>query len=251
MLNVLIPMAGRGQRFVDAGYKMPKPLIDVCGKPLIQRVVESLGIDGKYIFCVLKEHIDKFKIDEILRKIKKDCEIVVVDDITEGAVSTCLLAERFIWHGPLIIANSDQIVSFDRPRFLGNTLYYDGCILTFPAFDKKWSFVLTDHYGRVNSVVEKEVVSTQANCGIYSWKNGADFVKSAKEMIKREIRTNNEFYIAPSYNLLIVNDKHIQSQPTEGMYPCGTPDDLKKTINIVVMQEFRLNSGHIFTRDIV
>jgi NDP-sugar pyrophosphorylase family protein len=242
MFNILIPMAGRGQRFVDAGYDLPKPLIDVRGKPLIQRVVESLGIDGHYIFCVLVEHEEKFKISSILKNIRPNCSIIWVDEITQGAVSTCLLAEELINNNkPLIIANSDQIVEFNKPLFIGNTLYYDGCILTFPAFDKKWSFVTTDKDNKITSVVEKEVISTQANCGVYSWKRGSDFVKSAWRMIENDIRTNGEFYIAPVYNQMILPKYSygydFRAQMVDKMMPCGTPEDLETTIKVMIYEK--------------
>jgi NDP-sugar pyrophosphorylase family protein len=251
VFNIIIPCAGKGLRFKEANYLLPKPLIDVGGKPMIERVVNSLGIDGNYIFCCLTEHEEKFGISKVLQKIVPSCTIVWVDRVTEGALSTCLLAEKYInKSNPLIIANSDQIVNFDPVKFIGNTLYYDGTILTFFANHPKWSYVTTDNKGRINSVVEKEVVSTMANVGVYSWKHGDDFVHSAKEMIKRDIRTNGEFYLAPSYNLLIEEGKHIQAQQVMNMLPCGAPSDLEQSIKILAMQEFRARGGHIFTREI-
>jgi NDP-sugar pyrophosphorylase family protein len=240
MFNILIPMAGRGQRFVDVGYDLPKPLIDVRGKPLIQRVVESLGIDGNYIFCVLREHEEKYRISKLLNKIC-NCSIVYVDGITQGALSTCLLAEKYINNNdPLIIANSDQIVGFNRPLFIGNTLYYDGCILTFPAFDKKWSFVTTNKEGMITSVVEKEVISTQANCGIYSFRTGRDFITSSHRMIEHNIRTNGEFYIAPVYNMMILpqyaSGFRFKAQMVDKMFPAGTPQDLETTIKVMIYE---------------
>ena len=234
MFQILIPMAGLGQRFIEAGYKLPKPLIDVSGKQLIRRVVESIGINGQYIFCVLKEHEEKYEISKLLRSMKPDYKMVIVDKLTQGAVSTCLLAEKYIDPAKsLIIANSDQIVEYNRPLFMGSTLYYHGCILTFPANDPKWSYVLTDDEDKVKVVKEKSVISTKANVGIYGWRNAGDFLWSAKELIIRDIRTNNEFYIAETYNILIQDGCYIKSVNCAEMLGAGTPIDLETTIKII------------------
>ncbi len=234
MFNILIPCAGRGQRFIDAGYKIPKPLIDVCGKPMIQRVVESLGINAHYIFCILKEHEKTYNVSKILRSMKPDYDMVLVDDITSGAVSTCLLAEKYIDKDkPLIIANSDQIVQYNKPLFIGSTLYYHGAVLTFPANDPKWSYVLTDDDNKILAVKEKQVISTKANVGVYGWRKAGDFIWSAKELIARDIRTNGEFYIAETYNVLLQDGCYIKAVQCDEFLGCGVPSDLETTIKIL------------------
>ncbi len=94
-LNILIPMAGAGSRFEQAGYTFPKPLIDVKGKPMIQVVVENLNIDANYIYVVQKSHREKYNLDTLLNLITPGCKIVEVDGITEGAACTALLAKEW------------------------------------------------------------------------------------------------------------------------------------------------------------
>ena len=100
-------MAGEGSRFAREGYTFPKPLIDVNGKPMIQRVVENLGFDAKYIFLVRKEHLEKYQLETLLRAITANkCEIVIVDGLTDGAACTALLAKEYIdVDEDLLIAN--------------------------------------------------------------------------------------------------------------------------------------------------
>lgn len=229
-------MSGRGSRFVSKGYELPKPLIDVKGKPMIQRVIESLGIDGHYIFCILKEHEQKYSISNLLKRMTNNnpTSFVIVDKVTEGAVCTCLLAREYIDNdNPLLVCNSDQIIEFNRPLFLGSVIYYDGAILTFPANDPKWSYVLTDSNNIIKAVREKEVISSLANTGCYGWKHGHYFVDSSEELIKRNIRTNNEFYIAETYNILLEQKKIIKSIKCDEMLGCGTPSDLEQSIKIL------------------
>ena len=117
--NIVIPMAGRGQRWIDAGYTFPKPLVEINNIPMIQLVLENLNLDGKYIFICLKEHIEKFSLDIILKNLKPDSKIVIVDSITEGAASTVLLAKNFFDdENPLIIANCDQWLDWSSSDFI-------------------------------------------------------------------------------------------------------------------------------------
>lgn len=232
-------MAGKGQRFVDAGYKLPKPLIDVLGKPMIQRVIESLGLEGQYIYIVQQEHLDSKEYDLccLLNKITPKCIIIPVNGITEGAVCSCLLAQKYINNtSQLIIANSDQILNFSKTDFLMKVGYTDGCLLTFEANHPKWSYIKRDG-NKVIQVVEKKVISNEANCGLYGWSQGKDFVWSAEELINRNIRTNGEFYIAETYNMLIEACHYITTQKCIEMLPCGVPDDLENTIKILKGRE--------------
>src|SRR5690606_9825087 len=112
-MNILIPMAGAGSRFAEAGYTFPKPLIEVEGKPLIQLGVESLGLTGRYIFLVLAEHMRRYALDDLFDRIAPDHVIVPVGGVTEGAACTALLARDVIDDGPLVIANADQVVAWD------------------------------------------------------------------------------------------------------------------------------------------
>ena len=229
-LNILIPMAGLGSRFSNAGYVFPKPLIEVKNKPMIQLVVENLNIDAKYTFIVLKEHIEKFNIDKMLKLIKPNCNIVSTDGITEGAASTTLLAKKYInSDNPLIIANSDQYIEWNPSEVLYSFLNkdIDGGILTFPSTHPKWSYAKIDGNGFVTEVAEKNPISNHATVGVYFWKKGSDYVSSAEEMIRKNIRVNNEFYVCPVYNQAIENNKKIVIKEIDKMWGIGTPEDLE------------------------
>jgi HAD superfamily hydrolase (TIGR01509 family) len=229
-LNVLIPMAGAGSRFEQAGYTFPKPLIDVKGKPMIQVVVENLNIKANYIYIVQKSHREKYNLDTLLNLITPGCKIVEVEGVTEGAAVTALMAKEYINNNaPLFFANSDQFVEWDSNEFMYkmNETDADGGIVTFEATHPKWSFAKVDENGLVTEVAEKNPISNIATVGYYYWKHGSDFVKYAEQMINKNIRVNNEFYVCPVFNQAIEDCKRIRTFNISQMWGLGTPEDLK------------------------
>jgi len=229
-MNVLIPMAGAGSRFQQAGYTFPKPLIEVEGKPMIQVVVDNLNIDATFIYVVQKEHREKYNLDTLLNLITPNCKIVEVDGLTEGAACTTLLAKEYIdTDAPLVMANSDQFLEWDSNEFMYKMIEQevDGGIVTFTATHPKWSFAKVDKYGYVTEVAEKNPISDIATVGVYYWAKGSDYVKYAEQMIEKNIRTNNEFYTCPVFNEAIGDNKKIKTFNIEKMWGLGTPEDLK------------------------
>lgn len=228
-LNVVIPMAGGGTRFAAAGYTFPKPLIDVAGKPMIQVVVENLNIEANYIFIVQKEHYEKYNMGPFLKMLKPGCKIVQTEGLTQGAACTVLLAKEHIDNdNPLLLVNSDQYVEWNSNEamyaFAADGI--DGGILTFESISPKWSYASIGSDGFVQEVKEKEVISKDATCGIYYWKRGSDFVKYALRMVDRNLRFNNEFYVAPVYTQAIEDGQKVRCKKIEGMWSLGTPEDL-------------------------
>jgi HAD superfamily hydrolase (TIGR01509 family) len=229
-LNILIPMAGAGSRFEQAGYTFPKPLIDVKGKPMIQVVVENLNMDANFIFVVRKEHRERYNLDSLLKLIAPGCQIVETDGLTEGAACTALLAKDFIDNdSPLFFANSDQFVEWDSNEFMYkmNETNADGGIISFTATHPKWSFAKINEEGLVTEVAEKNPISDIATVGYYYWKHGSDFVKYAEQMIRKDIRVNNEFYVCPVFNEAVGDGKQIRTFDIPKMWGLGTPEDLK------------------------
>jgi HAD superfamily hydrolase (TIGR01509 family) len=231
--NILIPMAGSGSRFFNAGYKDPKPLINVDGKPMIQKVVENIGIPGNYIFIVQAEHYKKYDLQNSLTKLVPGCKIIQVDGVTDGAARTALLAKQYIDNQrPLIIANSDQLLDWDSSEFISQLLEIgsDGNMALFLANEDKWSYAKIKN-NRVVEVAEKVVISNNASTGIYGWAKGSDYVKYAEQMIEKNIRVNNEFYICPVYNEAIQDNKRVLPMFVDAMYGLGTPEDLEKFLS--------------------
>ena len=228
-MKIVVPMAGAGSRFETAGYTFPKPLIEVRGEPMIAKVVKNLNLQGQYIFLVQKTHYEKYNLQGLLTLIAPNCKIVQIDGLTEGAACTVLKAKEYINNNePLIIANSDQYIKWNSFETISsfNHKDADGGILSFTSVHPKHSFAKVDGNGYVTEVAEKNPISNNATVGIYHWKQGADFVRYAEQMISKNIRTNNEFYICPVYNEAIQDGKKIKINSVDEMWGMGTPEEL-------------------------
>jgi RpiB/LacA/LacB family sugar-phosphate isomerase len=225
---LLVPIAGKGQRFVDDGFHMPKPLIMVDDKHIIDWSFLSINKDEyDMVFVVRKEHVYNFGMDTILRnKFGEDIKIVETDKITSGTVASCLLAKD-------LINNKQQLVIYTldvhfQSKFSIEDVDKDsnGFILTFKANNPAYSYAELDEDGLVLRTAEKKVISENAAVGIYYFKEGSTFVKYAEEMIDKNLRTNNEFYVCPLYNLMIENGLKVRTKQVEKMYLMGTPNEL-------------------------
>lgn len=223
-MNILIPAAGKGSRFTEAGFELAKPLITVDNQHMIIRAVESLDIQARYIF-ILQESIKH--IEKLLRKVAPDCIVIYIDYYTSGAAISALLAEEYINNNEeLIIANCDQVMNWNSSEAISNLRKYDAGVVTINSNDIKHSYVLIDDNGNITKFAEKKVISNNALTGIHYWKKGSDFVNTAKELIAT---TEPEYYIAPTYNLLIQQGKKIGIHKIEEsmIHFIGTPQDLK------------------------
>ncbi|NTS76930.1 NTP transferase domain-containing protein [Catenovulum sp. SM1970] len=241
MLNIVVPMAGRGSRFAKEGYKDPKPLIDVNGKHMIEVVINNLkpNCEHRFIFVCQREHVEKYDLDNVFQDNCENYEVVCIDEITEGAAITVLKARVFINNdNPLMIANSDQWVDMDINSYLADIKQrkLDGSMLTMKADDPKWSYAKVSDNGLVTKVIEKEVISDEATVGIYNFNSGELFCEYADKMVKNDIRSNGEFYVAPVYSFMADNNLKIGvyniGEEANGMYGLGIPSDLELFLSL-------------------
>jgi HAD superfamily hydrolase (TIGR01509 family) len=226
-INVLIPMAGTAKSF--QGSVFPKFLSEVKGKPLIQIVVENLNIHGVFIFVVLKKDYERYNLALALNLMAPNCIIKVVEDPTEGAACTALLAKDEINNDvPLLIANCDQYVEWNSNHFLYSmgSGFVDGGILTFNSTHPRYSFVQVDQEGWITEVQEKKPISTTATTGIYYWAKGSEFVRCAERMISDNNKSQGEYYIAPVFNEALKDGMKIRNYKIQKMWPLGIPEDL-------------------------
>lgn len=255
--TLVVPMAGDGSRFLQAGYRLPKPFIDVCGKPMISRVLDNLDhTNFDVVLLARKSHLDaEPKLARELAKLEK-IRLVEVDRLTEGSVCTVLLGRREIdREAPLLIANCDQIVDFDCMHFIQDCQQrkLDGSILVFrePTLSSKWSYALMDDQGLVVEVREKMAISEFATVGVYYFSKAAYFIDSAVDMIARNDRVNNEFYTCPVYNYMIAQKQRVGVYEIKqaAMHGIGTPEDLEAYISLrsrpCKTPATRMNSGDV------
>jgi len=233
-MNIVIPMAGKGQRLYDAGYKVPKPLIEINGKMMFEWALQSLDFYDSsrdlLIFICLNEHIRQFKMDKKLNFFYPNCKIILTDGITEGQACTVLLIKDLINNNvPLIIYNIDTYFKSDfGKKILDPANKFDGIIPIFKNNDPNYSYVKLGHDGYILEVAEKRTIADNATVGLYFFTKGQYFVKAAELMIQKNIRVNNEFYVGPCYNELIAEGKKFVIDEVEFVYDLGTPDGIEK-----------------------
>lgn len=230
-MNIVVPMAGAGSRFVEAGYQEPKPFIRLNGQTMIEQVLENVSFPGAkyYLLCRL-EHLSYLPTTALGDR--NDVAFVPIECMTQGAACTVLRAERFIDSDePLIIANSDQVVQYDRRAWQDFISKVDGAIMTFWSNEPKWSYSLEEN-GKVVRVAEKQVISQHATVGLYFYAKGRYFVEAAHQMIAKNIRTNNEFYVCPAFNEL-VDRITIKNFEVTRMFGLGTPEDFETNAELI------------------
>ena len=239
MINVVIPMAGLGSRFVNAGYLTPKPFIEVNGETLIELVLKNLFIkDACYLLLTRTEHLESQA--TVVKRIQRNFNVtfIPVDKLTEGAACTVLHAHRLINNdSPLLLANSDQYIDASVSEYVNNCKErnLDGSILTFvdAARDPKWSFARLSSAGLVDEVKEKSAISEYATVGLYYFSQGKSFVNAAIDMVVANDRVNGEFYTCPVYNYCIAAGQRIGIYNIDAgsMHGLGTPEDLNRFID--------------------
>lgn len=233
-VTILIPMAGRGQRFVEAGYVRPKPFIEINGRPMIEHVLENLSMSGAQFIAVIQEdHLYEEGACCKELQLKYNLKFLPINLITEGALCTCLFAHRELNNdSPLLIANCDQLIDIDVKLFIKDckNRKLDGSILTFYAQDPKWSYAKVGSAGLVEEVKEKIVISDEATVGLYLFSSAKEFVSYAIDMIIRNERVNGEFYVCPVFSGFIRDGKRIGTYKIleSQMFGIGTPGDLIK-----------------------
>ena len=231
-MNIVIPMAGRGSRFADVGYRLPKPMIPVLGRPMYSWAVDSMPLSAatRLIFVCLAEHLAEVGLEADIQSRYGTLNPVVIslDHVTDGQACTVLLARRWIDNAdPLIIFNADTWCRTNLARTLpAMPASVAGILGVFRAPGDRWSFARTNAEGRVVETAEKKRISDLACTGLYHFSRGGDYCRHADAMIAANDRTRNEFYVAPIYNRMIADGLDIRVDVAEEAAALGTPEDL-------------------------
>jgi dTDP-glucose pyrophosphorylase len=273
-VNVIIPAAGLGSRFTERNFITSKPLLPIglgtSSEPMISQVIKSLGFHSRFeihgnkykltfIFIIQEAHNKDKQFFDLINKELPDgnFQIIEINYITQGCTETCLLASGIINNkDPLIIANCDQIMEWDANKFMEYVFQeyendIDGCVVCYKSTDQKNSFIQLEDNNNLQSaaikLAEKEIISDIALIGIHYWKHGKTFVDSSNELINKNIRAKNEFYISLTYNILIEQGLNIypymlNKDDGEKYHSVGTPDDYFKYL------EYKYNANFEITK---
>ena len=237
-VNIVIPMAGMGKRFLEAGYTLPKPLLKIEDKEIIAHIIDTMRTpESQFIFIVRQDHCDEHHLDKRLIEFEPNAKIIKINEVTEGAICTVLLAkEYFNDDNPVIVKDCDQIINWEPRHFLEfvKRNHADGAIVNIHTNRPNYSFSRVDSAGRVYETAEKSVISNYGSVGIYYFARGKDLIKYAQKMIEKNIRVNNEFYTAPVYNQFIQDFKLILHYPIAEMFQLGTPEEFHENRGKVI-----------------
>ena len=238
-LHIVMPMAGEGSRFANAGWTTPKPLIELNGQPLFKHAINSVsaeGVDMKYSFIVRQEHIDKYGIDAGIKSFLPEANVFSVLKTTRGAVETCLIAEPVIADDDAVIV-MDFDLEFRSVKFLEIikdilSLAMDeaqgGALVSFESDQPKYSYAELGEDGFVKRTAEKEVISNHALCGAYFFSTGKRFKQIAHQLLDEPEFKKPEYYVSLLYNYLLADGEKVHLAPMEEYYSYGTPEELKR-----------------------
>jgi NDP-sugar pyrophosphorylase family protein len=233
-------MAGAGQRFVDAGYDLPKPLIEVGGLPMAVRAAQSLPAADHWIFICRSEHVRERAIDEVLGEHFPGAEVLTVDRRTEGQASTCLLAKTSLREDDaLTIGACDNAVVWERDALEAVWSRTDALIWTFrndPVVERDptaYGWVAVDGDGRVTRVSCKVPISDtprqdHAVVGAFSFRRADTFVRCVESMIAGDRRLNGEFYMDVALDESVRLGFEVRPWEVREYVSWGTPKDYEE-----------------------
>ena len=230
-MTIVIPMAGHGQRFIDAGYQLPKYLLEAGGKSLLEWSVDSLPLDlaSRTVFVALRGHEAQFQISERIRRLyghRTEIHCVFLDQVTRGQSETVLSARQLIPEtDPLIIFNIDTMFRSPSLRVNLGRDDVDGVLGCFPSHEPRFSFATTDANGRITRVTEKEPISSNALTGLYHYRRAGDFINAASKALRDNQLTKGEFYVAPLYNVMIARGANLILDHSSVHCILGTPQE--------------------------
>lgn len=230
-MKLIVPMAGQGLRFLNAGVKVPKPLVDVMGQSMLNWAMKSIQgmIPSQTIFIILKEHDREYGLANSLRAQYPGATVITLDEVTEGQLATVLTAKSHFDAEDILVANCDTYIVSNLAEDIRTRA--DDCtgiisVANMPG--DRWSFARTDEMGRVVEVTEKVRISDHASTGLYYFSNGEQFVSVAEEIIANREKTKGEYYVIMVYQKYIERGWKVTISQASEMWDMGTPEALAK-----------------------
>ncbi|MCK6259419.1 glycosyltransferase family 2 protein [Fictibacillus sp. KIGAM418] len=233
-MNIIIPMAGKGERLKKAGYSLPKMLVECEGEPLFSWALQGLKPffqkPYKLIFICLKRDLQH---TSLLKKIKQycpyPCTVFTIESWTRGQAETVLKAKQYINNQqPLLIFNCDTYIDIGYHSWSPHQNCADGVVWSFESTEPNLSYIKANLDGTVDEVLEKTPMSPYASTGLYFFKTGASFVQLAEKAIDSKWRAAGEYYVGPLYNELIKQGNTIKMEIVKTCFPLGTTDEIER-----------------------
>lgn len=240
-MQIVIPMSGSGQRFLDAGYTLPKPLIEVDGRPMIEYVLKMFPGEENFIFICRDEHLKTTNMREILTHIAPKCQIIESEPAKKGPVYAVSKAFDLIEdEGEVIVSYCDFSKYYDYKDFLKHTRDRDadGAITSYRGYHPHMLYPTNYAFQRSENqwmleIREKEPFTDNrmeefASDGMYYFKRGSDLKKYYQRMLDEDINLNGEYYSSLPYNLMVADGLKVSIYKIQHMLQWGTPRDMEE-----------------------
>lgn len=237
-MNVVIPMAGRGSRLAGHPSGLPKPLIEIGGRPLWSWAASCLPLERaeRLVLVCLREHVSAYGLDAAFAEEFDGLplRLVVLDDVTDGQLRT-VVASAGEWQldAPLLVYNADTWFLHDQAQLLASLERHDGVLGVAEKPGDRWSFARVDDTGRVVEVAEKRRISNWACTGLYHFRDARRFLADAQAMFDAGDRTKGEYFVAPLYERMIARGESVGIAVAEQFMPLGTPEELEAFAEMV------------------
>ena len=240
-MQIIIPMSGSGNRFREAGYVDPKPLIEVDGRPIIEHVVSMFPGESRILFICSEEHLATTRMRNVLNKIAPTSVIAPIKPHKLGPVHAVLMAQDYIDNdSPAIVSYCDYYAAWNYPQFKETMLHekLDGCVPCYKGFHPHlllpnlYAGVRASDSGKMLEIREKfsfteDKMDTWQSSGAYYFKSGALIKQYFKKLMDLQLSCNNEYYVSMVYRLLIEDGLDCSVYPQEFFCQWGTPQDLE------------------------
>lgn len=241
-IHLVMPMAGAGSRFYQNGFHVPKPLIEIHGKPFLywstMSVMQYMELED-LTFVVLNRHIRENQIDKVIEGYFPDAKIINIPEILPGPVFTALKGVKAISDClPVVFNDCDHMFRCSRLSrlFQEQTDLEDGYLLTFESQEPQFSYVRYHDDGRVSGTLEKKVVSNHAICGAYVFKDADTFRTASQEYIRN--CPYQEYFMSGIYNVMCDQGKTVKDLLLDYHVEFGTPEEYEKAQTSGYFEEF-------------
>ncbi len=240
-MQIVIPMSGSGSRFLDAGYRLPKPLIEVDGRPMIEHVVGLFPGERDFLFVCSTKHLAETPLAEVLARIAPGGRIVPIEPHKYGPVHAVAHVFEAIRDDDEVIVNYCDFGKYwDYRDFLEHTRTRraDGALPAYRGFhphmlgSTNYAF-MRDADQWLLEIREKQPFTTDrmseyASDGTYYFRSGSLLKNYCRRLLQEDIQVNGEYYASMVYNLLVRDGLRVSIYEIQHMLQWGTPEDVEE-----------------------
>lgn len=230
---MIMPMAGRGSRFAQQGEPLPKPMIQLGGKPFFYwatRSVLSQLPHTRLVFVVLQEHVDGFGIDAQVKEYFPEAQVLAIPEVTSGSLETVLKVGAQVGEGPVLVNDCDHAFSYSRLRQAIAALEQgaDGFLSHFRSTTPHFSFAAYDAQERLQRTAEKVTISDRAIAGLYGFRSMRGIEMAAESYMRN--CPYSELFVSGLYNDIVAAGGEVRGFDLDSHVPFGTPEEYREAL---------------------